>query len=75
MRVVTVKLPDALDRRLEHLAKASHRSRSAVIREALEAYARVTPQTVAGLAGDLVGSLDGPEDLSTAAEHLEGYGE
>jgi hypothetical protein len=26
-------------------------------------------------AGDLVGSLDGPRDLSTSAKHMRGFGE
>ena len=40
MRIVTVKLPEELDRLLESLARKQGTTRSAVIRRAIEAYAR-----------------------------------
>jgi hypothetical protein len=50
-------------------------SRAAVVREALVAYAARELSSAADAAGDLVGSLKGPRDLSTAPEHLAGFGE
>lgn len=74
MRTISLKLPPELDRRLTRLAEQRGSTRSAVIREALEAFANGTSGSVTSLAGDLVGSLDGPRDLSTSAKYLEGYG-
>ena len=75
MRVVSIKLPEALDQELDEIARRRNASRSAVLREALESFARSTKRSVTAAAGDLVGSLRGPRDLSTHAKHLSGYGE
>jgi len=75
MRVVSLKLPEDLDRELTRIARRRHASRSAVLREALESFARGSQRSVTAAAGDLVGSLRGPRDLSTNAKHLAGYGE
>ena len=74
MRTISLKLPEELDRRLAALAKRRRTSRSEVIRAALEAFepAKVTSFTEA--AGDLVGCLAGPKDLSTSQLHMSGYG-
>ena len=74
MRAISLKLPDALDRRLTELAVRRKTSRSALLREALEAYACEPSRSVTALAGDLVGSLDGPKDLSSSPRHLSDYG-
>jgi predicted DNA-binding protein len=74
MRTVSLRLPTELDQRVTALAEKRGTSRSVIVREALEAYANGHAESVTALAGDLVGSIDGPKDLSTAAEHLEGYG-
>jgi metal-responsive CopG/Arc/MetJ family transcriptional regulator len=74
MRTTSLKLPEALDERLEELARSRHVSRSFILREALEAYTASSGLSVTRAAGALVGALKGPEDLSTAPEHLEGYG-
>ncbi len=67
--MVTVKLPDVLAARLRVAAKRRGRSQSAVLREALEAHLEVDEETQGGtcleLAGDLVGILEGPPDLSS----------
>ncbi len=49
-------------------------SRSAVVREALRAYGHGARETGLSLAGDIVGSLSGPGDLSTSKRHLKGFG-
>jgi predicted transcriptional regulator len=74
MRVVSLKLPAALDRTLSEIARRRNASRSAVLRQALESFARAPNRSVTALAEELVGSLAGPTDLSTSAKHLSGYG-
>ena len=52
-------------------------SRSAVIREALERLlneASAHPDSCLALASDLIGSVEGPADLSHNKKHLEGFG-
>lgn len=73
MRAISLKLPEDLDERLTQLAARKNVSRSALIRAALDAYVGEQPISVTGLAGDLVGSLDGPEDLSSSPHHLLDY--
>ena len=77
MVTVTVKLPAALAARLRVAAKRRGRSQSAAMREALEAHLEVDEETQGGkcleLAGDLVGILKGPPDLSNRRP-LRGYG-
>ncbi len=75
MRTVSVKLPEELDRALTELAKRRCASRSALLREALEAFTRHQARSVAEAASDLAGSLEGPEDLSSSPQHMSGYGE
>ena len=75
MRPYSIKLTPALERLLDELAQQRGMSRAAVVREALAAYSARTVTSAADAAGDLVGALRGPRDLSTAAEHLEGFGE
>jgi predicted transcriptional regulator len=75
MRIVSLKLPANLDRELTKIARRRNASRSAVLREALESFARGSQRSVTAAAADLVGSLRGPRDLSTSPKHLSGYGE
>ena len=75
MRVVSIKLPLGLDRKLTELARRGRASRSTVVREALELFARGPKRSVTSAAGELVGSLNGPRDLSTSQRHMSGYGE
>jgi Ribbon-helix-helix protein, copG family len=74
MRTVSFELPESLDDALTDLAKARRSSRSAVVREALESLAKAKRRSVTALAGNLVGSLDGPSDLATDPKHMSGYG-
>jgi predicted transcriptional regulator len=77
MDPISIKLSKQLQELLDTLAKQRGLTRSAVVREALQAYAAEsgTGATAAAAAGDLVGSLDGPRDLSTSAKHMRGFGE
>ena len=74
MRVTSVKLPEELDEQLSELAAKRHVSRSAIVREALEHYARLAATSVVDAAGDLVGAAEGPHDLATNPKHMKGYG-
>jgi metal-responsive CopG/Arc/MetJ family transcriptional regulator len=75
MRVVSIKLPEALDAELTAIARRRNASRSAILREALETYARGGRISVTKAARDLIGSLQGARDLSTSEKHMSGYGE
>jgi predicted transcriptional regulator len=78
MKTLSLKLPDELDARISAIARRRQSNKSEVVRDALNAYiAKETmPQqgSALDLAGDLVGSLAGPDDLSHQDEHLRGYG-
>jgi predicted transcriptional regulator len=75
MRAISLKLPLALDRRLSELARRRRTTRSAIVREALATFdAGMSPTSVAAGAADLAGCVVGPADLSTAREHMAGYG-
>ena len=73
---VSLKLPDDLLRDVETEARRRGVSKSAVIRDELAARLRRTrPRrarvTCADLAGDLIGSVTGPIDLSTNPRYLD----
>ena len=78
MKTLSLKLPDDLDARLAALAARQGASKSEVVRSALDLYLARGDETASGsaldLAGDLVGAFEGPEDLSHADRHLDGYG-
>jgi hypothetical protein len=81
MKTISLKLPAALNARLDRAAKRSKQSKSSVVRAALEQFLngaqpspRKRPVSVLDLAGDLVGCVEGPGDLSTNPKYMEGYG-
>ena len=79
MKNISLKLPDELHARLARVSEQRGAAKSEVVRAALEAYFAASPGppngvSCADLAGDLVGSLDGPTDLATNPRHLRGYG-
>lgn len=74
MRTVSFKLSERLDDALNDLARRRKSSRSALVREALEALAKGKHRSVTAVVDELVGSLDGPADLSTNPKHMTGYG-
>ena len=74
MRTVSFKVPEELDDALSGLARTRRSSRSALFREALQSLAKGKRHSVTALAGDLVGSVDGPVDLATNRRHMAGYG-
>jgi hypothetical protein len=71
-------LPEALDAKLARLAKARKQTKSEIDHEAIEAMVDggqpKRPVTMTELAGDLLGCLEDPGDLSTNPKHMEGFG-
>ena len=77
MSTVSLKMPDELVARLAAAARQRGSSRSAVVREALESYLAPSghgEETAADLASDLIGSIEGPRDLSCSRRHMRGFG-
>ena len=80
MKTFSLKLPPNLSAKLNRLAKKRGQSKSEVVREALEQFfngerAAQRPMSALELAGDLVGCVQGPGDLSTNPKYMEGFGE
>ena len=80
MTTITCKIPEKLAAELESLSRQERRSKSALLREALElrVKARRSRRTVTAydLVKHLSGSLRGaPFDLATNPEHMRGFGE
>lgn len=74
MRTVSFKLSDRLDDALSDLARRRKLSRSAIVREALETMTTSKRRSVTAVVDELVGSVDGPVNLSTNPKHMAGYG-
>lgn len=78
MKLLTLKVPDALDHRLTHAATCRKSTKSELVREALDAFLAETGGEQAGsafvLAKDLAGCIAGPSDLSVNPAHLKQFG-
>lgn len=79
MRIMTVKLPDDLEQRLEEAAARTGVSKSSLAREALTAYLAEPADKGAGptvfeLAGEAIGRVAGPGLSATDPERMKGYG-
>ncbi|MBN1676727.1 MAG: ribbon-helix-helix protein, CopG family [Kiritimatiellae bacterium] len=79
MTTMTLKVPEALVRKIRAAAEKRHTSRSAIMRRALEKYIDENlPDADQPSAYDLVrefaGTVIGPCDLSTHPRHMKGYG-
>lgn len=78
MKPVSLKMPRHLAREVSEAARRRGVSRSALIREALEAFLRTersTPSVSAlSRAADLAGAFAGPEDLSANPDYMRGFG-
>lgn len=79
MKTLSLTLPEDLARELTTRARFRGQTKSEFLREALRDYFSHTPPPGQGsflaLAGDLVGCLEGPGDLSYNEKHLEDYGQ
>ena len=76
MDSLTIKLPRQLSERVARLAKKRHISRSALVREALEALTTEGDrETFIERASQSVGrGKDLPADILTNPRHMQGYG-
>lgn len=74
MKTVSFKIPERLDEALTELASRRKSSRSALVREALEALAKGKRRSVTARVDELVSELEGPGDLSVNPKHMDGYG-
>ncbi|MBI2509824.1 MAG: ribbon-helix-helix protein, CopG family [Betaproteobacteria bacterium] len=79
MKVLSLKVPEELDRKLSAVVKRRRTQKSVVVREAIAQYVDQSREIRKGsfldLAGDLVGCVkDAPADLSSNPKHLDGYG-
>lgn len=79
MKVLSLKVPDTLDRKLVTAVRRRRIAKSTLVRQALEQYLDDTTEVRRGsfieLAGDLVGSVrDAPPDLSSNPRHLADLG-
>ncbi len=78
MPTITVKLPRALSERLRRAVVRRRSTRSAVVRDAIEAHLATEPGPGEGscydLSSDLAGIVRGPVDLSSSRRRLRGYG-
>ena len=75
MKTVSVKLPTPLAAWLDQQAGELRRSKSAIVRQALEERRRQPGKgTCLDLMADVCGSVRGPRDLSTNPKHLTGFG-
>ena len=77
MKVMTVRLPDAMAAEIEAESRARNVSKSDVVRERIERAPKPKPSSALADIADLIGSIDkGPPDLSARKKHYlrQGYG-
>ena len=78
MKTLTVKVPEELDLKLAAVAAKRGESKSNLIRTAIISILKenkaVIPNSCLDMAKDLVGSVEGPSDLSFNKRHVKGYG-
>lgn len=79
MNVISLKVPDVLAAELAAAANRRGMTKSALVREAIQAFLREGESVQSGSAlsrvADLVGAFPGPPDLSANKEYLKGMGE
>jgi serine/threonine protein kinase len=77
MRTISLKVPDAIDEKLEALARDLGKTKSEITREALVHFLEERPASGVScldLVRDLVGIARGPGDLASNKKHMRGYG-
>ena len=79
--MISLKLSASLHAKLDRAAKQRKSTKSDVVRTALDQFLKSDNGSKSSrqvsaleLAGDLVGCIEGPGDLSTNPKYLEGYG-
>lgn len=76
---ITIRVDKTIQERLETIARATGRTESELVREAIEEYLSHQPPIrtcfdVAKKAGVIGCVKGGPRDLSTNPKHMEGFG-
>lgn len=74
MKTITVKVTDEQYACLTAAAKARAVSRSAVVRDTIDAVSSGHQSSLLERMEDIVGSAEGPADLSTNKKYLKNYG-
>jgi len=78
VKMLSVKLPDDVAARLKRESERSRRSRSELVRQALQemfgAGSAGGRASLADVLSDLEGTVEGPADLSSNPGHLAGFG-
>jgi predicted transcriptional regulator len=79
VKTVTIKLPSTLDAKITAIAaRRGSRSKSEVIREALDRFVATEqaaqPGSLLEALEDFAGICEGPSDLSTNSKYLEDFG-
>ena len=78
MKNVSLKMSEEMDAEVERMAAEMGVGKSTFVRDAVAEYvvSRREPQkgSVLDRVGDLVGCVDGPEDLSFNPEHMDAFG-
>ena len=78
MHTISLKVPEPLAIRLKDTARQKGMSKSALIRDALEAYLQADraerAESALSQVADLAGILSGPEDLSVNKDYLRNFG-
>lgn len=78
MKTISLKLPRRLEVQLSAAARRAGKSKSALVRDALEAFFEERPaarrNSCHELTRDLAGCIDGPGDLSWNKKRMRGYG-
>ena len=79
MKTISLKLSESLDKQICWEARRRGTTKSKVVRSAIESFIKQRHAKVKGswleLAGDLIGSVEGPPDLSTNKKYMEGFGQ
>ena len=78
MKTISLKISEELYHLLHQLSKKSGQNISSLIRETLNEYLisnnELNPSSFYIKARDLIGCLEGPVDLSSNEDYLQGYG-
>jgi len=78
VKTISLKLPETLDEKLIKMAREKGLKKSQVIRDAVTAYIEgnkdLPAESCFSLAHDLLGSVEGPSDLSFNKKHMEDFG-
>jgi len=79
VRTISLKLTETLDEKIVEIARKKGIKKSQVIRDAVAAYVEknkdLSAESCFSLAHDLLGSVEGPYDLSFNKKHMEDFGE